>query len=312
MTNENAWRLMYYCIEDMFENELQEQEDDNVDENGFSLFSNLNSKKQWHHCLDQIYWIYKDSFNDGCAKDIGYIFSLDDVLDTHPINILTAIFALLVAEANIYVLYDGSFPIEESNRETINVFLDKFLIRCTNAKKISLPKEMRYRKHVNIEYQIKRNKDIKHIVIFGDFVNFHNEVGMLEYMNLRVHLPAAHYLIMNYSKKDISTHDKQVLLSFGSKCSRGNVDYAGYESEDNQHAPAYGFDVCTLFETDLTMFYELKDIKPLVDKVTTVVFTDKTKEELNYPEEFYEVCNVVFSKNFNDNIINYDFKQLFV
>ena len=55
-----------------------------------------------------------------------------------------------------------------------------------------------------------------------------------------------------------------------------------------------------------------KDFKGQIDKFVTIIFTDKDKEELNYPEELYECLDVHFSKNYNDSILNYDFTQLFL
>lgn len=304
---------MYNCMAKLFDDESEVTSEKDSSNSCFQLFDALENKAQFKKCIDNIYWIYKDTFTDGCADGIGYILSIDRVCNTHQINILTTIYALLVSDANIYMLYESSFFDKDNYNclDIINPFLDELLNLYKKAEKITVVKEMTYSTDTVIEYFAKRHKDIKHIIDFGDFCQFNSKINLFQKIKLRVHLPAAHYVIMNYSSENISARDKQILYSFGNKCSIGYVDYSGYVSDDNKHHPVYGFDIDSIFSTDLSMFYLLKEIKHLADKVTTIVFTDKTKDELGYPKEFYDCCEVYFSKNFNDNILNYDFTQLF-
>ena len=134
---------------------------------------------------------------------------------------------------------------------------------------------------------------------------------MLSNKNIKIHLPSAHYVIRNYSTEKIPPHDKQILDAFGDKCFDGYIDYAAYNSDDNKNTDYYGFDIDELF-LDIAIYITIKDYKDQIDKVVTVVFTDKDKSEMPYPEGFYECFDVHCSKSYNDNIINYDFKQLFI
>ncbi len=261
-------------------------------------------------CIDYISAQYKDKITDGCAENIGYFLNSYRFPDSHSINILTTIYILLVADANIYVLYDGSFFEKDYDKSVARYFLDELLTVYERAHKITVAKEMTRFTHTVIKEFVRSHNDIKHIVDFGDFVNFYSKAVLFEELNLRVHLPAAHYVIMDYSESEISEHDTQLLISFGEKCWNGLIDYAAYASEENEHEEAYGFSICGLFFTELSMFYALEDIKHIADKVTTVIFTDKDESELRLPEGFYECCNVFLSKDYNDDILNYDFTQL--
>ena len=260
--------------------------------------------------LNKIYHIYINEFTDGCANGAGYIIDIAQYDNVHPIYILITIYALLVADANIYVIYEGSYDDSKDEKSELNGFLDEFLNTYEKAEKVTVPEESKYSTDTVIENLLMSHKDIKHIVYFGDFCNFYPSKNILSNKNIQIHLPAAHYIIRDYSNENIPPHDKQVLDSFGDKCLRGFIDYDAYDTPDNNNTDYYGFDIDIIY-SHLVLLNTFKDYMYHMDKIVTIIFTDKTKAELNFPEEFFEYFDVHFSKNYNDNIINYDFTQLF-
>lgn len=306
MTHENAFKIMYNCMKKSFKTN-----DDNESASlEFNLYSTPKTEEEIQAYLSNIYNIYKDEVTAGCADGIGYFININRVCDTHFASIFVTIFLLLVADANMYILYDGSYYDKDRYPSALNRFLDELLNTYDKAKKITVVKEMTYSTDTVLDYVFARNRDIKHIVYFGDFINYYPSKRVLSKTNIKIHLPSAHYVIVNYSKSDIPAHDKQVLRSFGIKCYKGYIDYAAYESSKNKHTESYGFDTLKLY-TDLALFNTLKDHFDRIDKVVTILFTDKSKDELGYPEEFYKGLDVHFSKNYNDNILNYNYSQLF-
>lgn len=309
MTQENAFAFMYECMTKALKNHKDDKETGHYPPFSFPYIIPKDDEET-HTYLSSIYHIYKDQVADGCANGVGYVLNIDRICDVHPVYIMVTLYLLLIADANIYIIYDGSYYDAKNHLSRINSFLDEFLNAYEKAEKVIVVKEMTYKMDTVLKYFLASHKNIKHIVVFGDFISFRPNEAILSNKDIQVHLPAAHYVIKNYSKDNISSHDRQVLASFGRKCRYGYIDYAAYKADDNKHTQAYGFDIDVMY-TDLAIFNTIKEFKGQIDKFVTIIFTDKNKDELNYPEEFYESLDVYFSKNYNDNILNYDFTQLF-
>lgn len=310
MTQLDAWNILYKCAERVFDNEDIVIVKTLTSDISVCPFGKLETLAQTKEHLDYIYRTYYDVFKDGAMDGVGYLFCIDQFYDTHPVTVLTVLYALLIADADIYLIYKRSYNKTKEDEDVIKCLLDELVSSYEKAQTLTVPADLTCFTHEVIEEFVKSHEDVKHIVDIGDFVNFHNKSGFFARIGLRVHLPAAHYVIMNYANEEVSVRDRQILESFGKKCYNGYVDYAGYQSRSNQHPPQYGFDVCDLFETDLTMLARLNEIRHIADRVVTVIFTDKSMEELGYPEELCECCDVYLSKEYNDNILNYDFTQL--
>ena len=308
MTYENAWRIMCDCMIKISKKVSGIKRGDSSSET--TLFSIPQGEKEIYDYFSNVCRIYKDEITEGYADGAEYIININRICDIHPIYIFVTLFLMMVADAKIYIIYDGSYYDKDSCPSVLNSFLDEFLNTYEKAEKITIVKEMTYSIDRVLEYFLKSQKNIQHIVYFGDFINFSPNAALLCKRDIKIHLPAAHYVILNYSENNISNHDRQILSSFGQKCFNGYIDYAAYVSEDNKHPAHYGFDIDVLY-TDLAFFNTLKKFKNHIDKVVTIVFTDKSKTKLNYPEEFYECLDVHFSENYNDNILNYNFNQLF-
>lgn len=307
MTHEKAWKIMCNCAMATLDGIKKSKET----KMGYNLFTEPQSPKEIEEYFGSVYHLYKDLIEEGSAEGVGYLLNIDRIHDCHPIYVYITLYLLLVANANIYILYDGSYCDYEPERWSANRFIDAFLETYDKAKKIVVSEEMTYKKSVVIEWFIRSHLDIKHLVYVGDFINFHPNENILKKLGINAHFPAAHYVIVNYTNEIIPIRDRQLLSSFGRKCFNAEIDYAAYTADDNKHSPRYGFDIDVMY-TDLVYFNTLKNFKDNVDKIVTVIFTDKSKTELNYPEEFYELFDVYFSSEFNDNIINYDFGQLFL
>lgn len=308
LTYENAWKMMCDCMVEASKNGSGIKRGNSLSANDF--FSIPQSEKEIHDYFSNIYHIYKDEIAEGCAEGSEYLINIDRICDAHPINIFVTLYLMMVADAKIYIIYNGSYYDKDKYPSVLNSFLDEFLNTYEKAEKITIVKEMTYSTDKVLEYFLKSHKNVKHIVYFGDFINFYPNSALLCNRDIKIHLPAAHYVILNYSDSNVSAHDKQLLSSFGQKCFNGYIDYAAYVSGDNKLPARYGFDIDVLC-SDLALFNTLKKYKNHIDKVVTVIFTDKNKTELNYPEEFYECLDVYFSENYNDNILNYNFRQLF-
>lgn len=310
MTQKNAFALMYQCMTEALKSHKNDKEKKYYPPFSFPYIIPKDDEET-HIYLSKIYHIYRDQVNDGCANGVGYILNIDRFCDAHPVYIMVTLYLLLIADANIYIIYDGSYYDANNHSSILKSFLDEFLNAYEKAEKVIVVEEMTYKMNVVLKYFLASHKDIKHIVEFGDFINFRPHEKIPSNKAVKVHLPAAHYVIKNYSKDNISSRDRQVLDSFGCKCRYGYIDYAAYEADGNKHTQAYGFDI-DVMHTDLAIFNTIKDFKGQIDKFVTIIFTDKDKEELNYPEELYECLDVHFSKNYNDSILNYDFTQLFL
>lgn len=309
VTQENAFTFMNQCMTKALKNHKEDKGTECYPHFSFPYIIPKDDEGI-HTYLSNIYHIYKDQVDDGCAKGVGYILNIAQICDVHPVYIMVTLYLLLIADANIYIIYDGSYYDTKNHSSMLNSFLDEFLNKYEKAKKVIVVEEMTYKMDAVLKYFLASHKNIKHIVEFGDFINFYPNKAILSTKDIQVHLPSAHYVIKNYSKDNISSHDRQILASFGRKCRYGFIDYAAYEADGNKHTQDYGFDIDVMY-TDLAIFNTIKEFKSQIDKFVTIIFTDKNIEELNYPEEFYECFDVHFSKNYNDSILNYDFTQLF-
>ncbi len=223
MTHEDAWRILYNCMVNSIQKHTTETKDKSSQQYTFPYIYPRNDDEACDY-LDKIYNIYRDELVDGCANGIGYVINIEEFSDFHPVYCLVTVYSLLVADADMYFIYDEfDFDGNRCSYKLIGL-LEEFVNTYGKAKRVTVEEKFKYSINTFIRLLLLKYKNIEHIIYFGDFLNYYPNQELLSKNNIKIHLPSAHYIIRNYSTENIPSHDKQILHSFGDKCFRGYID----------------------------------------------------------------------------------------
>lgn len=200
MTSFQATKLLKECAVSSLSEKTTDRNHNNKN-NTFSPLMKLNSIEDVLKCIDYVDKTYKDKIKDCSTKGIGYILSVDSLSLGHPINLFATLYMLLIAEANVYVLYDASY--DYNNYQSEEYFLESFITKYKGAEKITIIPTLRRLEYIAIDNLIKTHPEIHHFIQLGDFSNFLEEkiINVIKKTGLRLHFPSAHYIIFNYSKE---------------------------------------------------------------------------------------------------------------
>ena len=311
MTNEKALDLMKKCAMEALKGKIRDFS--RIRTEKISPLGELESVEDVLRCFRCIADMYKDRIEDGCRENAEYFICIDDCSGMHPINIFATIYVLLLSDAKIHLLYDSSYTdrYKYTKESPARLFLDAFTQYYKKAVRLDVDEEMTFRTQEVIEAYCNENEGISDLIFLGDFINFGHFTDLVNRLGRRFYLPSAHYAILDYKNPDISDFQENKLHRFSERCWNADIDYAAYETEGNQVSNGnYSFDFDMLFCTAFTVFEILREMKFLTGKVTTIIFTDKDDRELELPEGFDDCCEVILSRNYDPDKLNYDFTKL--
>ena len=286
MTNEQAVCLMKECAMNGFVNDAEWIFEQPKEQQDSLILEQYDKLYQFEKCIDDISLKYKDCILCNQAKNIGYLIADNKFGYAHYSDIIAAIYVLLVADANIYFLYDESYlGKDEQQKKTIaSYFIDELIKEYPKAQKIFVSKEMNSNVGLVVKFFLKSHRDIRHIIYFGDFVIMHNKLDFLKRMNITLHLPITRYIISGYHDVIFEQNVKNGCL-WGEKCLEllsGHIMF------------------------DLCMDVIVRKLKNLAE----LIHIDQLTEALSCTDKLYKFCDTCLQADLIDNKLTYDFTRL--
>lgn len=242
---------------------------------------------------------YHDRITVGEAKGQRYLIWIEQYPIGHPVFLLGSLYTLLLAEADVWVFY---------SRETERLY-DRLVAALIDHKICT------YFKLNDPNSALKKNLalkkcEIEHIVVLGEFCNFHHHYGAIKSITGSTwHVPTGYLLLAEYAE---NPELNEKLRKFADKCwSDGSVDYIAFRTDRNQAKQiVLGFDFMDLFKSVEEQIAYWNDLTNMTDRVPAVIFTDRPREQIMLPEGMEKCCNTVFFEDYDVDYPLYDFLQL--
>lgn len=307
-SNDTA-NLLKYCV--CSAAEKLDWDDAECDDTEFYPMAEIKSIKQLYECIDYIADNYSDIAKPHSLEGVGYYFYTFVGGAPHPVFVLTSLYILLKAGADIYInnthIYDnGKF--NSAKALNLDFIVNKLIDVCPKVHVVSIKDKY---KSYELNQFFSNHPEISHALDFDDYANIYERLRIYEKFNLNVHTPGSYLVITNYSKKGASKNQIKNINKFGYMCFQGVIDYEAYRHSENECEDCcFGFDYADLFwgyEASLDMW---KDLKSKHDKQNIVVFTDKSKIKSKIRSDAYIENNVILIEDFDCDYPVYDFKQL--
>ena len=258
--------------------------------------------RQLYRAVDYAFDRYGDAVPPGCAAGMRYLVNVNEY-SFHPAFLLTTLFVLLLAGAEIQLRYPG----ERWNYFDPDPVLDELVTISPTVQRVKIDP------HAEREYLQWANWGgmVDRIVDLGDAANMYHRY--LRYKRA-FHAPATRYVWVDYTDNQNLQDDEQ-LQNYGDRCYACCYDYeAMYNARmtDLHSIETYvGMDYEPCTEEELHRELCLNADNPLfMDKVQLVVFTDKPEADFRLPDDLRSRVQLVRQQQLSDNDLLYDFMQL--
>ena len=275
---------------------------DNGAAGGQDLTAPVECVRQLYRAVDYAFDRYGDAVTPGCAAGMRYLVNVNEY-SFHPAFLLTTLFVLLLAGAEIHLRYPG----ERWNYFDPDPVLDELAAISPEVHRLNIAS------HAEKEYLAWANETgkIDRIVDLGDAANMY-------YRYLRYtrpfHAPATRFVWVDYTDNQNLQDDEQ-LQDYGDRCYACCYDYEAFYSADMDELHSIdtyaGMDYEPCTEVELHRELHLNADNPLfMDKVQLLVFTDKPESAFRLPADLCPRVQLVRQNQLSGDDLLYDFMQL--
>ena len=228
----------------------------------------------------------------------GYLLYVNNYPEFHPVFLLSAVYVLLAAGAEVHVRYG-------QEREQLCNRIPEALAKRGLVREF-LPRDPDCDQEVR-DY-ITRHR-LTNLVFLGDAANSHCRLPLVRDTGIRrLFSPADHLLIADFAQEPVWNEKRRL---FEDLCWSGSVDYEGYRAPTNQAEEVYlGFDFGDLFWGADAVVKERKAQAVIADKIPAILFTDRPRDRVWRPKGIESCCAVVFFEDYDCRFPLYDFSQL--
>lgn len=269
---------------------------------GQDLTAPVECVRQLYRAVDYAFDRYGDAVIPGCAAGRRYLVNVNEY-GFHPAFLLTTLYVLLLAGADILLRYPG----ERWNYFDPDAILDELTAISPTVQRLDIPGHAE-RGYLRVANELE---GIDRIVDLGDAANMYHRY--LRYTR-PFHAPATRYVWVDYTDNQ-TLQDDEVLQQYGDRCYACCYDYEAFynaamkELHTIDTYAGMDYECCTLAE----LFDELHrnaDNPLFRDKVQLVVFTDKPEDAFRLPEDLQLRTHLTRQHQLSGNDLLYDFMQL--